>query len=128
MSSANRWAIGEVKQVALPQQQERDTRLLPERVDEYLIGKKVTGYFAVNVIHYGYGESGPGTKRQFAAAQRCVCCQRKTRRSAATAKAAAGRPGQIGRVRLEGLNLLRRKLGIARPPTQAAYGPSALPL
>jgi hypothetical protein len=54
-SSANRWAIGEVKQVALPQQRERDTRLLPERVDEYLIGKKLTGNLDVNVIHYGYG-------------------------------------------------------------------------
>jgi hypothetical protein len=61
VSSANRWAIGEVKQVALPQQRERDTRLLPERVDEYLKGKKVIGYFAVNVIHYGYGEAGPGS-------------------------------------------------------------------
>jgi hypothetical protein len=43
---------------------ERDTRLLPERVVEYLIGEKVTGYFAVNVIHYGYGESGPGSARR----------------------------------------------------------------
>jgi hypothetical protein len=40
---------------------EKDTRRLLERVDEYLIGEKVTGHFAVNVIHYGYGESGPAT-------------------------------------------------------------------
>jgi hypothetical protein len=43
--------------MASPQQRERETRLIPERVDEYLMGEKVAGYFAVNVIHYGYGGS-----------------------------------------------------------------------